>query len=811
MRINTRAVTLSLTLLLLATAQTARAQADGEAQAVLTFAGQLKDENAQVRALAAERLVSLGGEAKAAIPALVEALRDSDRKVRNHSVVALGHLWWYWGARGPEAETAVPALIELLLKDDDRYTRREAAYALARIGQRAKAAIPALTQALNDREETVRKYAGYALNDIGKADPLDVPTLVSRFKDKDVQVREEAAERLLSQDEEVRRAALPALLEGIKDSNRKVRINSVMALNNLFGRERGPEVEAVVRAMMELLKRDADDGVRWSAVNVLDDIGPEARAAVPLLIEALGEEESRNRCSAARALGQIGSDSKEAAPTLIKMLKDPDAEVRYSAAIALGQIGIGKDDAISVLLDDLKSDDYGVRSQAAYGLQTFGPAAGAGAPLLAGMLRETEPSSRYRAASALGEIGPAAKTTVPALLRSLNDSAEYVRVAAAVALLKIAPESESKITPALLEKARARIAAVEKARAQGADRGSEGGFGGIAPRRRSDEAGEILMDGDNFYRRGDREAAIASYTKAIEVNPHYAEAYYSRGIVRRAKGDYDAALADLTKAIELAARVPNKYYYVRGAIQVSRREYDAAIADLTKVINRDAYSAEVYYARGFAHHWKGNYDAAIADYDRAIEIFPPVTLAFGVRGRARLSQGKIADALTDFDEAIKAAPKKAVYHQDRGDALKALGNLKNAEDSYREALRLAPRDPVVLNHLGYFLVEQNRNLNEALELIQRAAEARPANPVFTHSLGWAHFKLDHLEEAARYLSESVRLDGTSALTQEHLGDVYARRGDTRQARAAWSKALSLASEEGAKARLKVKLNDAMKE
>lgn len=100
----------------------------------------------------------------------------------------------------------------------------------------------------------------------------------------------------------------------------------------------------------------------------------------------------------------------------------------------------------------------------------------------------------------------------------------------------------------------------------------------------------------------------------------------------------------------------------------------------------------------------------------------------------------------------------------RGDALKAQGKVEAAEASYREALRLAPDDPVVLAHVGYFLVEQNKSLTEALRMIQRATELQPANAIFLHSLGWAHFKLDQLEEAARYLSESVRLDGASALS-----------------------------------------------
>ena len=139
-------------------------------------------------------------------------------------------------------------------------------------------------------------------------------------------------------------------------------------------------------------------------------------------------------------------------------------------------------------------------------------------------------------------------------------------------------------------------------------------------------------------------------------------------------------------------------------------------------------------------------------------FIPPVIQAFGARGTTKLAQGKPAAALADFDAAIKANPKDATNYDNRGNVLKAQGKLEAAEASYREALHLSPDDPLVLNLIGYFLVEQNKNLTEALQLIQRAVNAQPTNASFLHSLGWAHFKLDHLDEAERYLSESVRRD-----------------------------------------------------
>lgn len=136
----------------------------------------------------------------------------------------------------------------------------------------------------------------------------------------------------------------------------------------------------------------------------------------------------------------------------------------------------------------------------------------------------------------------------------------------------------------------------------------------------------------------DTDAALASYTKAIEAEPRYVAAYYGRGLVYQAKGDNDAALADLTKAVEMfPAAAPGKYYYARGRTQLDRRDYDAAIGDFSKAVAGDAYFADAYYGRGLARHRKGEHDAAIADYDRAVEIVPPAVPACGMRGRVKLA------------------------------------------------------------------------------------------------------------------------------------------------------------------------------
>ncbi len=65
------------------------------------------------------------------------------------------------------------------------------------------------------------------------------------------------------------------------------------------------------------------------------------------------------------------------------------------------------------------------------------------------------------------------------------------------------------------------------------------------------KAQEFLVIGNVFYEQKDFDSAIVAYTKAIEYNPSYSEAYYNRGLAYADKKEFEQAISDYTKAIEL--------------------------------------------------------------------------------------------------------------------------------------------------------------------------------------------------------------------------------------------------------------------
>jgi tetratricopeptide (TPR) repeat protein len=99
--------------------------------------------------------------------------------------------------------------------------------------------------------------------------------------------------------------------------------------------------------------------------------------------------------------------------------------------------------------------------------------------------------------------------------------------------------------------------------------------------------------------KGLYDQAIADWTKAIELKPDYAEAYFQRGAGYVLKGLSDQAIVDYTKAIELKPDYA-KAYFLRSIEYNLKNLHDQAIADSTKVIELKPNFAKAYFARGGA-------------------------------------------------------------------------------------------------------------------------------------------------------------------------------------------------------------------
>ena len=85
--------------------------------------------------------------------------------------------------------------------------------------------------------------------------------------------------------------------------------------------------------LQELIRRlkSPHDVKRLHAGLLLGRMGPEAREAVPTLLELLQDASIQNRRLAAWTLGNIGQGAVEAIPALLVTIRDADEGVRKMA------------------------------------------------------------------------------------------------------------------------------------------------------------------------------------------------------------------------------------------------------------------------------------------------------------------------------------------------------------------------------------------------------------------------------------------------------------------------------------------------
>ena len=151
-------------------------------------------------------------------------------------------------------------------------------------------------------------------------------------------------------------------------------------------------------------------------------------------------------------------------------------------------------------------------------------------------------------------------------------------------------------------------------------------------------------------KKGNVDAAIADYTKAIAIDPNLAWAYYSRGEAYIQKGDVDRGIADYGKAIAID---PKNFlaYNNRGAAYYYKGEVDRAISDFTKVIAIEPNYAAAYHNRAAGYYRKRELAHAIADFAKAIEINPKDAAAYNGRSVAYLYKGDFGRAIADSRKA----------------------------------------------------------------------------------------------------------------------------------------------------------------
>ncbi len=192
--------------------------------------------------------------------------------------------------------------------------------------------------------------------------------------------------------------------------------------------------------------------------------------------------------------------------------------------------------------------------------------------------------------------------------------------------------------------------------------------------------------------------------------------------------------------------------------------------------------------------------------DASIEVLRQLAESHGELSEVHISLGDALRGLERYEESAAAYDQALdiigepdeqhwIVHFARAISRERMGQWPQAEADFRKALELRPEQPQVLNYLGYSFLELQTNLDEALDMIERAVALRPDAGHIVDSLGWGLYRVGRYEEAVGHMERAVELMPVDPVVNDHLGDVYWAVGRAREAEFQWLRALSFITDD----------------
>jgi HEAT repeat protein len=329
----------------------------------------LKDNDRQIRQGAIQILGNIGREAAPALPVLIQTLREEDNDIRSCTANVLIKM----------GEVAVPSLIQAL-NHKDKLIRTGSIQILGSMGQEAREAIPSLLECLKSYDESIRQYVEGALKQMGA---VVVTPLLKAMEDDDKQVQQVVIKILLSlKGNEV----CLSLIENLSSNNRSVRnyANAILerkgidALPSLILAFKGKDAEASQYVAKLILKLDHKESIpaliqalssdyNGRVAMLIEKIG---LPTLPYLIQAQKSNDNQIRQRSAHIVDKF--ETKDVIPVLLEALKDGDNAVRQGAIESLGKIGPVAKAAVQPLIQIVKEGDKTFQNYAIEALEKIG-------------------------------------------------------------------------------------------------------------------------------------------------------------------------------------------------------------------------------------------------------------------------------------------------------------------------------------------------------------------------------------------------------------------------------------------------------
>ena len=302
---------------------------------------------------------------------------------------------------------------------------------------------------------------------------------------------------------------------------------------------------------------------------------------------------------------------------------------------------------------------------------------------------------------------------------------------------------------------------------------------------------------------GAADAAVQAAQEAVGTNPDDPTAHRLLSAAFRLARRPDDALQSIDRAIALDPEDAG-LHLERGLVLLGTGDAARAGEALSTSVGLDPNRVAGYVVQGQLALARGDLEAARSLANTASRADPDHPHVAALLGTIALRSGEPAQALKILAPVSARHPEDRVLRHALGFAYMANGNLAFAEQAFRGLLDLQP-DAIALRSTLADLVSRQGRPGEAADLMEPVLDSRLASPSLRRVVAAHQVAAGRGEDATALLLQVVREVPSDARALQLLMGVWARAGDSNQARARLEELLELhpAEDELWKARLGV--------
>jgi len=316
----------------------------------------------------------------------------------------------------------------------------------------------------------------------------------------------------------------------------------------------------------------------------------------------------------------------------------------------------------------------------------------------------------------------------------------------------------------------------------------------------SPDAYRFYLMGKKAFNKNDFPEAIRLLFQAIEIDSNYIDAqlkipsaFGNQGLYKQAK-EWCLKLYAKKDKMTLKQNINLHYIYA----DCFETPYES-IKYLSQLKEIDDQNPNIYYNLGVENTLVNQFDKAIPEFKKALEIYKKWSVkpswinnytnlgfVYHETGQYKEEKKLYKQAEQDFPDDFDLIYRQAVLSLAEGNTnsanrytekLKTIfksnfstnevaiswimanvysdaGLTDQAEINIRKSFASAPEDPGIMNFLAYILIDKDRNINEGLELADKALKLSPEDYDCLHTKGWGLYKQGRYQEALETLQKS---------------------------------------------------------